>query len=232
VIERFISWIQSLARKKNILVLMALLLLQILIASLCYLVYRQDPRQYVLGEEIEKRHIEITKSYTDEELNYIKTFEVTADHDLGLLKFLTNNLKSFKRSSDGRFLTNDSLYLLLEYPFTPPKAERYMLLYMYSKSNLHHIKTLSLQAKEIQEALETEIERVERRISRIKNDLQKVQAQSKDYRWSFPQFLSYFYTGQLQAMSFFLTIMNGLKHLNLVVMALFFSAIFTKYVKN
>lgn len=233
-VEKFATYLENVRRNKKLRWLIILLTMQITFATICYHIYSNNPKVYVLGDEIEQRRIEIARANNENESQYVKDFDTKINDELTFLKYLEKNLGSFIKSSDGNIYTNDSLCIVFEYPFDPPGggSTSSMILHVYTKKSLNHIKTIHLRREEIDIALQMEIGRLERRASLITNHLEEIKSQSNDFRWTYFQFLNYYFKEQLQAMSTFLMVMDNLKLLLWVPITILISSSFWKRSDN
>jgi hypothetical protein len=201
-----------------------LIVLQIALASLSYSIYYYNPELYVVGDEIENRYIQITKSKRENELKYVKEFDSNATKDITLLKYLRNSIHTFNRSSDSVLAQNDSLLIAFEYPLPPPGGDETMVMKVYTKHDLAHISTFYSRVDPLDTVLTKNIEELQRKAALIRNDLIEISVNENDFRWSYLHFLSYYFREQLQAMSSLLIIIDAVKYSVWLAISLLFSS--------
>lgn len=196
---------------------------QISIASLSYWIYYTDPKLYVLSDEIESRYIEITKSQRDDRLKSVKEFENNTNSDIRILNYLRDSTNTFK-GNGGLMLVNDSLFIVVEYPFYPPGGDPSMAMKIYSKNDLIYLTTFYSAAQPVKIAIDDNMKRLKDKATLIQSDLKEISVDSNDYRWSYIHFLSYYFREQLQAMSPFLILIDVAKYLVWLAISLLLSS--------
>lgn len=222
-LERVLSKVQTLSKSRVIVSLITLFVFQIALASICYWIYYKNPKLYVIGDEIEKRYVEMTKTKTENELNDIEKFKSNVRTDLELLKYLSEVEKSFVSSSDGQLLVNDSLYIAIELHKEVPGGEPVEVMKIYTKWNLSKIATFYSEKEIFKIVIQNQIKKLERKASLIQDDLNEISIKSNDYKWSYIHFLSYYFRQQVQPMSLFLIIFDFVKIFVWVVMGSLFT---------
>ncbi|HCZ34975.1 MAG TPA: hypothetical protein DHV26_03520 [Cytophagales bacterium] len=222
-IKKIAYAVQVLGRNRMILSLIILLTLQIGLASLCYWVYYLNPKVYVVGDEIENRYVEITKSQRENELRHVKEFDNNINNDIQILNYLKDSANNV-RGSGGILSINDSLLVVFEYPLQPPGAEPNMVLKIYSKNSLAYLTTFYSAAQPFKDAIEDNMKRLNDKATLVQSDLREMSVKANDYRWSYIHFLSYFFREQLQAMSPFLIVIDVVKYLVWLAISLLLSS--------
>lgn len=211
-ITKAVSKVTTLATNRKIAWLSLLFTMQIILASLCYWIYYNNPKLYVIGDEIERRYVEITEAESKKEFQNIKRFDEDVANDLNFLRYFKQNKQSFKQSTDGNLLANDSVLVFFSFIVSPPGGHGTRAMKVYDKTGLVNIANFNISPGEIETAVQEAITELEKKASLIRNDLIKIR-NGNDYRWSYIQFLSYFFREQLQAMSVFLILLDFGKYL-------------------
>lgn len=223
-IQQVVLRVQALGQNRRNVWIFLLMVLQISVASFSYTIYYFNPQLYVVGDEIENRYVQITRSERESELNYVNEFHSNTKKDILLLKYLQNSIYSFHSSSDGTLSQNDSILISFEYPLPPPGGQGTMVMKVYTKKDLAHISTFHSRIMPLDTVLAENLEELERKAAVIKNDFAEISANENDFRWSYLHFLSYYFREQLQAMSPLLIVIDAIKYSVWLAISLLFSS--------
>ena len=212
-IERIAQFILGIARIKKIFWLIILGGVQVLLASVCYWAYYNNPKLYVIADEIKNGYVEITETNRVNELNYYNEYHKEVAEELKVFKYLEKNQHTFIKSSDGNLFVNDSLYVLFaEYPGREGVMQRFVKL--YTKKNLRNLKThfVVIGDYTLDSVIQSQIEYLEKKMASISNSLADLSIHSSELKWSYLHFLSYYFREQLQAMSPILILIDFIKY--------------------